>query len=80
MLIERMIRHPVEPTVTIDFPDQSYVFAPLEAGGPLVAEVKNTVHVARLLEIPEGFRLPEVPCLATESISPLGNTGPKGKK
>ena len=60
MLIEHICRRPGGTTITFDtdarWPAGSYTFAPREEGGPHVAEVDEPAHVARFLEITDGFR------------------------
>lgn len=55
MLIERILSAPGGTVVT--FKGTRYHFKPVEDGGPHIAEVTNPEHIARFMDIPEGYRV-----------------------
>lgn len=77
MLIERILSAPGGTVVT--FKGARYHFKPVEDGGPHIAEVTNPEHIARFMDIPEGYRVhgeaedDDAPAPRAEGV--LGGTG-----
>lgn len=73
VIIESIIKR--KAGTTLDFPTASYHFKPNNEGAH-VAEVEDEAHIARLLSIPEGYRLYQgtaakpAPTDPTEPVAP----------